>query len=27
LNKGLAETYKWIREQYHNRKEGKRVVE
>ena len=27
LNKGLAETYKWIGEQYHNRKEGKRVVE
>jgi nucleoside-diphosphate-sugar epimerase len=27
LDKGLAATYKWIREQYHNRKEGKRVVE
>ncbi len=27
LNKGLAETYKWIGVQYHNRKEGKRVVE
>ena len=27
LNKGLAETYKWIGEQYHKRKEGKRVVE
>jgi GDP-D-mannose 3',5'-epimerase len=27
LNKGLAETYKWIGEQYRNRKQGKRVVE
>jgi GDP-D-mannose 3', 5'-epimerase len=27
LNKGLAATYKWIKEQYHARKEGKRVVE
>jgi len=27
LNKGLALTYKWIREQYHNRKMGWRVVE
>jgi nucleoside-diphosphate-sugar epimerase len=27
LNKGLAETYKWIGEQYHQRKQGKRVVE
>jgi nucleoside-diphosphate-sugar epimerase len=27
LDKGLAATYKWIREQYNNRKEGKRVVE
>jgi nucleoside-diphosphate-sugar epimerase len=27
LNKGLAITYKWIHEQYHNRKKGKRVVE
>src|ERR1700691_1019890 len=25
LKKGLAETYKWISEQYHKRKEGKRV--
>jgi nucleoside-diphosphate-sugar epimerase len=25
LNKGLAETYKWIKEQYHHRKAGKRV--
>jgi GDP-D-mannose 3',5'-epimerase len=27
LDKGLASTYKWIREQYNKRKEGKRVVE
>ena len=27
LDKGLAVTYKWIKEQYHRRKEGKRVVE
>jgi nucleoside-diphosphate-sugar epimerase len=27
LDKGLAATYKWIREQYNNRKKGKRVVE
>jgi GDP-D-mannose 3',5'-epimerase len=27
LNKGLAETYKWIGEQYHKRKSGRRVVE
>ncbi|HVU09201.1 MAG TPA: NAD-dependent epimerase/dehydratase family protein [Verrucomicrobiae bacterium] len=27
LDKGLAATYKWIYEQYHNRKKGKRVVE
>ena len=27
LDKGLAATYKWIKEQYHNRKQGKRVVE
>jgi nucleoside-diphosphate-sugar epimerase len=27
LNKGLAATYKWIGEQYHQRKQGKRVVE
>jgi nucleoside-diphosphate-sugar epimerase len=27
LNKGLAATYKWIKEQYYNRKKGKRVVE
>jgi len=27
LDKGLAATYKWIHEQYHNRKKGKRVVE
>ena len=27
LDHGLAETYKWIHEQYHNRKSGKRVVE
>jgi nucleoside-diphosphate-sugar epimerase len=27
LDKGLAATYKWIREQYHNRKKGRRVVE
>jgi nucleoside-diphosphate-sugar epimerase len=25
LDKGLAETYKWIKQQYHNRKAGKRV--
>jgi nucleoside-diphosphate-sugar epimerase len=25
LNKGLAETYAWITEQYHARKAGKRV--
>ena len=27
LDKGLAATYKWIQEQYHARKKGKRVVE
>ena len=27
LDKGLAATYKWIHEQYHNRKKGRRVVE
>ena len=27
LDKGLAATYKWIKEQYLNRKKGKRVVE
>jgi len=27
LDKGLAVTYRWIEEQYHNRKKGKRVVE
>jgi nucleoside-diphosphate-sugar epimerase len=27
LNKGLAATYKWITEQYSNRKKGRRVVE
>jgi len=27
LDKGLAATYKWIKEQYQNRKKGKRVVE
>ena len=27
LDKGLASTYKWIRQQYNKRKEGKRVVE
>ncbi|HEV2456548.1 MAG TPA: NAD-dependent epimerase/dehydratase family protein [Verrucomicrobiae bacterium] len=27
LNKGLAATYKWIKEQYYARKQGKRVVE
>jgi nucleoside-diphosphate-sugar epimerase len=27
LDKGMAATYKWIKEQYHNRKQGKRVVE
>jgi len=27
LDHGLAATYKWINEQYHNRKSGKRVVE
>lgn len=27
LDKGLAETYHWIHQQYHNRKQGKRVVE
>ena len=27
LDKGLAATYKWIKEQYHNRKKGRRVVE
>jgi GDP-D-mannose 3', 5'-epimerase len=27
LDKGLAVTYKWISEQYHARKQGKRVVE
>jgi GDP-D-mannose 3', 5'-epimerase len=27
LDKGLAATYKWIKEQYYKRKEGKRVVE
>ena len=25
LDKGLAATYKWIQEQYHNRKAGRRV--
>jgi len=27
LDKGLAATYKWIKEQYRNRKKGRRVVE
>jgi hypothetical protein len=27
LDDGLAATYKWIKEQYHARKQGKRVVE
>jgi nucleoside-diphosphate-sugar epimerase len=27
LDQGLAATYQWIKEQYHNRKKGKRVVE
>ena len=27
LDKGLAVTYKWIHEQYHKRKQGRRVVE
>jgi len=27
LDRGLAATYNWIHEQYHNRKKGKRVVE
>jgi nucleoside-diphosphate-sugar epimerase len=27
LDKGLAVTYTWIQEQYHNRKKGRRVVE
>jgi nucleoside-diphosphate-sugar epimerase len=27
LSKGMAETYKWIKEQYHDRKQGKKVVE
>jgi GDP-D-mannose 3', 5'-epimerase len=27
LDKGLAATYRWIHEQYHNRKKGRRVVE
>jgi len=27
LDKGLAATYQWIKEQYHNRKKGRRVVE
>src|SRR5215470_2223448 len=27
LDKGLAVTYEWIKEQYHNRKKGRRVVE
>ena len=27
LEKGLAATYTWIQEQYHNRKKGRRVVE
>jgi len=27
LDKGLAATYKWIKEQYYDRKKGKRVVE
>jgi nucleoside-diphosphate-sugar epimerase len=27
LDKGLAVTYEWIKEQYHSRKKGKRVVE
>jgi len=25
LNDGLAETYQWIKEQYHHRKAGKRI--
>jgi nucleoside-diphosphate-sugar epimerase len=25
LDKGLALTYKWIKEQYHHRKAGKRI--
>jgi GDP-D-mannose 3', 5'-epimerase len=27
LNRGLAATYRWIKEQYHHRKQGRRVVE
>jgi hypothetical protein len=27
LDEGLAATYRWIHEQYHNRKKGRRVVE
>jgi nucleoside-diphosphate-sugar epimerase len=27
LDEGLAATYKWIKIQYNNRKQGKRVVE
>ena len=27
LDEGLKVTYKWIEEQYYNRKDGKRVVE
>jgi GDP-D-mannose 3', 5'-epimerase len=27
LDTGLRATYKWIKEQYHSRKKGKRVVE
>ena len=27
LDKGLAATYKWINEQYHNRQKGQTVVE
>jgi len=27
LDKGLAATYKWIKVQYENRKQGKRVIE
>jgi nucleoside-diphosphate-sugar epimerase len=27
LDKGMAATYKWIKAQYENRKQGKRVVE
>jgi len=27
LDKGLAATYKWIKQQYEKRKQGRRVVE